>query len=67
VNCGRQCQFVEADLKTSLPKRLHFNSPDRIIELVERGGGLPDQESRLMLEQGVSMEHGGVFPLLLGQ
>jgi hypothetical protein len=58
---GWQCQFLEADLKTSLPKRLHFASPDRIIELVERGGGFPDQESRLMLDQGIAMGRGGVF------
>jgi hypothetical protein len=58
---GWQCQFLEADLKTRLPKRLHFSSPDKIIELVERGGGLRDQESRLMLEQGISMGRGGVF------
>jgi len=54
-------QFLEADLKTPLPKRLHFTSPDRIIELVERGGGFPDQESRLMLNQAIAMGRGGVF------
>jgi hypothetical protein len=58
---GWQCQFLEADLKTPLLKRLHFTSPDKIIELVERGGGFPDQESRLMLEQGISMGRGGAF------
>jgi hypothetical protein len=44
---GWQCQFLEADLKTPLPKRLHFTSPDKINDLVERGSGLRDQESRL--------------------
>jgi hypothetical protein len=58
---GWQCQFLEADLKTPLPRKLHFTSPDKIIELVERGGGLRDQESRLMLEQGIAMGRGGVF------
>jgi hypothetical protein len=58
---GWQCQFLEADLQTPLPKRLHFTSPNKIIEMVERGGGLRDQESRLMLEQGISMGRGGVF------
>jgi len=58
---GWQCQFLEADLQSPLPKRLHFSSPDKIIELVERGGGLRDPESRLMLEQGISMGRGGVF------
>jgi len=55
---GRQCQFLEADLRTPLPRRLHFTSPDKIIELDERGGGLRDQESRLMLEQRISMGRG---------
>ena len=44
---GWHCQFLEADLKTPLPRHLHFKSPDKIIELVQRGGGFPDQESRL--------------------
>jgi hypothetical protein len=48
-------------LKTPLPRKLHFISSDKIIELVERGGGFPEQESRLMLEQGISMGRGGVF------
>jgi hypothetical protein len=58
---GWQCQFLEADLKTPLPKRLHFSSPDKLVELVERGGGIRDQESRMMLMQGISMGRGGVF------
>ncbi|MGP8271757.1 MAG: hypothetical protein ACLQLH_16970 [Terracidiphilus sp.] len=58
---GWQCQFLEADLRTPLPKRLHFSSSDKIIELVERGTGFPDQESRLMLNQGIEMGRGGVF------
>jgi hypothetical protein len=64
---GWQCQFLEADLKTSLPKHLHFSSPDKMIELVERGGGLRDQESRLMLDQGIAMGRGGVFLSLMDE
>jgi hypothetical protein len=58
---GWHCQFLEADLKTPLPRHLHFKSPDKIIELVQRGGGFPDQESRLMLNQGIEKGRGGVF------
>ena len=58
---GWQCQFLEADLQTPLPKRLHFVSSSKIVELVERAGGFRDQESRLMLEQGISMGRGGLF------
>jgi hypothetical protein len=32
-----------------------------VVELVERDGGITDQESRLMLEQGISMGRGGIF------
>lgn len=42
---GWHCQFLEKDLQTPLPKKLRFISPDKIIELVERGGGFKDQES----------------------
>jgi hypothetical protein len=45
---GWQCQFLEKDLKTPLPRKLHFTSSDKVVELVERGGGITDQESRLM-------------------
>ena len=37
---GWHCQFLEADLKTVLPRKLHFASPDKLIELVERGPGI---------------------------
>jgi hypothetical protein len=49
------------DLKTALPRRLHFKSPDKVVELVERGGGITDQESRLMLNQAIVTGRGGVF------
>ena len=58
---GWQCQFLEADLQTPLPKRLHFASSAKVVDLVERAGGFTDQETRLMLEQGISMGRGGVF------
>ena len=56
-----RCQFLEQDLKTPLPRKLHFASPDKLIELVERGGGFPDQETRLMVSQGIAMGRGGIF------
>jgi hypothetical protein len=58
---GWHCQFLEADLRTSLPRKLHFTSPDKVIELVKRGGGLTDQESRLMLNQAIATGRGGLF------
>jgi len=58
---GWQCQFLEKDLKTALHRRLHFTSSEKVIELVERGGGGTDQESRLMLDQAISKGRGGIF------
>jgi hypothetical protein len=52
---GWHCQFLELDLKTPLPKKLCFASPGKVVELVERGGGLSNLESRLMVEQGIAM------------
>ena len=58
---GWQCQFLEQDLKTPLPRKLHFTSSEKVIELVERGGGITDQESRLMLDQAIATGRGCVF------
>ena len=64
---GWQCRFLEQDLKTSLPRKLHFKSPDKVIKLVERGGGITDQESRLMLDQAIVTGRGGVFLNLMAE
>ena len=50
---GWHCQFIEEDLQTPLPKKLCFASPDKVVELVERGGGLSNLEwsARLFLYQ----------------
>jgi hypothetical protein len=58
---GWQVQFLEQDLKTPLPKKLHFALADKLIALVEHGGGFKDQEARMMLDQGIAMGRGGVF------
>ena len=58
---GWQCQFLERDLKTSLPRKLTLASPDKLIGLVERGGGLPDLASRQALDQAIAKGRGGVF------
>ena len=58
---GWHCQFLEQDLKTPLPRKLHFASPDKVVELVERGGGLSNLESRQALDQAIGIGRGGVF------
>ncbi len=58
---GWHCQFLEADLKTALPLKLHFIPSDKTIELVRRGGGFADQEGKLTLNRAIKMGRGGVF------
>ena len=64
---GWHCQFLEEDLKTPLLKKLHFASSDKVVELVERGGGLTDQESRRMLNQAIATGRGGMFLVLTAE
>jgi hypothetical protein len=47
---GWEVQFLLADLKTPLPRKLTFADPEKIRELARRGEALGTSESRLMLE-----------------
>lgn len=58
---GWHCQFLEADLKTSLPRTLTFASPDKIRELARRGEAWGDLESRQSLEHAIEMGRGGLY------
>jgi hypothetical protein len=58
---GWHCQFMEQDLKTPLARKLHFKSAEKVIELVVRGGGLSNLESRQALDQAIEIGRGGVF------
>jgi hypothetical protein len=58
---GWQVQFLEADLKTPLPKKLAFTDPDKIRELARRGEAWGDSESRQMLEHAIETGRGGVY------
>jgi hypothetical protein len=61
VRQGWQAQFLEADLKTPLPKKLTFNDPDKIRELARHGQAWGDSESRQMLEHAIETGRGGVY------
>jgi hypothetical protein len=58
---GWNCQFMEVDLRISLPLKLHFTSADKVTKLIERGGGITDQESLQMLDQAITTGRGGIF------
>ena len=42
---GWQVQFLEADLKTPLPRKLTFTDPEKIRELARRGEAWGDSEA----------------------
>jgi hypothetical protein len=58
---GWHCQFLESDLRTSLPCTLTFSSPGKILELAERGGGLKDLADRQALDAGIATGRGGIY------
>ncbi len=58
---GWQVQFLEADLKTPLPRKLTFTDPEKIRELARRGEAWGDSESRQMLEAAIENGRGGVY------
>ena len=58
---GWQVQFLEPDLKTSLPRKFTFADPEKIRELARRGEAWGDSESRQMLEHAIETGRGGVY------
>jgi hypothetical protein len=60
---GWQVQFLEADLKTPLPRKLTFTDPEKIRELARRGDGEAwgTSQSRQILEHAIETGRGGVY------
>jgi hypothetical protein len=58
---GWYCQFLKADLKTDLPRTFTFATPEKIVELAERGRGLKDLASKQALERGIETGRGGIY------
>jgi hypothetical protein len=58
---GWHCQFLEADLKTPLPRKLTFATEDKVVELVRRCGGLENLEAKQALARGIEMGRGGLY------
>ena len=58
---GWQVQFLEADLKTPLPKKLTFSDPEKIRELARRGEAWRTSEARQMLEHAIETGRGGIY------
>lgn len=58
---GWYCQFLEADLKTPLPRKLHFRTEAKVRELAGRGGAMLNLESLQAFDRGVEMGRGGIW------
>jgi hypothetical protein len=67
LNQGWSCQFLEADLKTPLPRKLTFSSPDKILQLAEHAGALKDLAARQAIEHGIEMGRGGIYLTLTAE
>ncbi len=61
---GWFCQFLEADLKTPLPRKLTFVSADKILQLAEHAGALKDLAARQAIEHGIEKGRGGIYLML---
>lgn len=60
-NQGWSCQFLEADLKTPLPRKLTFATSEKVLQLAEHAGALKDLATKQAIEHGIEMGRGGVF------
>ena len=58
---GWRCQFLEADLKTSLPRKVTLDSPAKLIKMAERGGSRLNLEARQALDHGIEIGRGGIW------
>jgi hypothetical protein len=58
---GWHVQFLEADLKTALPRKFTFADPEKIRELARRGEAWGTSEARQMLEHAIETGRGGVY------
>ena len=56
-----QCQFLEEDLKTALPRKVTLDSPEKLIEMAKRGDSNLNLETRQALDHGIEIGRGGVW------
>jgi len=58
---GWVCQFLEEDLKTALPHRLHFKNEEKIRTIVDKVGNFANLQDRQALDYGLHIGRGGVW------
>jgi hypothetical protein len=59
---SKKVQFLEADPKTPLPRKLTFSDPEKSRELARRGEAWGTSESRQMLEHAIENGRGRCPP-----
>jgi hypothetical protein len=45
----------------SIARKLTFATPDKVVELVERGGGFKDLAERQSFDHGIAIGRGGIY------
>ena len=58
---GWRCSFLEEDLKTPLPRKVLFATPEKMLAFAERGGCVMNLEDRQEFEHGLSIGRGGIW------
>jgi hypothetical protein len=58
---GWYCQFLEEDLKTSLPRKVTLKTEDQVKEMARRGGAVMNLESEQAIEHGIKNGRGGIY------
>jgi len=55
------CQFLEEDLKTSLPRKVILGSQEKVREIARRGGVAMSLDALQALERGIEIGRGGIW------
>ena len=58
---GWYCQFLESDLKTPLLRKCTLQNPEKLVEMVKRGRGFKNLETRQAFDHAVEVGRGGIY------
>ena len=58
---GWYCEFLEADLKTVLPRKVTVRDQKKLFEMAERGGFKLSPAGRYAIQKGIENGRGGVW------
>jgi hypothetical protein len=67
LRSGWNLQFLEADLKTPLPRRFTYPDPEPIRELARRAGAPATVEAEQQLDREIENGRGGMYLWLTPQ